>query len=109
MQAIARANRVCEGKTNGLVIDYIGVVKVLRQALADYTSGGRIAVDPTPDISQLYSKIRAVIDEIRQLMLAHSFNLDTAVCSDSFARIESVQGGNQDAESLCERAAKHHS
>lgn len=93
MQAIARANRVCEGKTNGLVIDYIGVVKALRQALADYTSGGRIAVDPTPDISQLYSKIRAVIDEIRQLMLAHSFNLDTAVCSDSFARIESVQDG----------------
>ena len=93
MQAIARANRVCEGKTNGLVIDYIGVVKALRQALADYTSGGRIAVDPTPDISQLYSKIRAVIDEIRQLMLAHSFNLDAAVCSDSFARIESVQDG----------------
>ena len=93
MQAIARANRVCEGKTNGLVIDYIGVVKALRKALADYTSSGRIAVDPTPDISQLYSKIRETIAEIRQLMLAHSFNLDTAVCSDSFARIESVQDG----------------
>ena len=31
MQTIARANRVAEGKSNGLVIDYIGVVKALRQ------------------------------------------------------------------------------
>ncbi|MBQ5656298.1 MAG: type I restriction endonuclease subunit R, partial [Bacteroidaceae bacterium] len=38
MQTIARANRVAEGKTNGLIIDYIGIVKALRQALADYTA-----------------------------------------------------------------------
>ena len=37
MQAKARANRVSEGKSNGLIVDYIGVVKALRQALADYT------------------------------------------------------------------------
>ena len=29
MQTIARANRVCDGKSNGLVVDYIGVVKAL--------------------------------------------------------------------------------
>ena len=46
MQTIARANRVCDGKSNGLVVDYIGVVKALRQAVADYTSGdkGKIKV-----------------------------------------------------------------
>ena len=38
MQTIARANRVCDGKPNGLIIDYIGIVKALRKALADYTT-----------------------------------------------------------------------
>ena len=33
MQTIARANRVAEGKSNGLIIDYIGIVKALRKAL----------------------------------------------------------------------------
>lgn len=27
MQAIARANRVSEGKSNGLIVDYVGIVK----------------------------------------------------------------------------------
>lgn len=30
MQTIARANRVADGKDNGLIIDYIGIVKALR-------------------------------------------------------------------------------
>ena len=33
MQTIARANRVAEGKSNGLIVDYIGIVKALRKAL----------------------------------------------------------------------------
>ncbi len=39
MQAIARANRVFEGKKNGLVIDYFGVFRNLKKALADYAEG----------------------------------------------------------------------
>jgi len=39
MQTIARANRVIEGKTNGLVIDYFGVFRNLKKALADYAEG----------------------------------------------------------------------
>ena len=34
MQAIARANRVNEGKNNGPVVDYCGILKHLRNALA---------------------------------------------------------------------------
>ncbi len=37
MQTIARANRVFEGKANGLIVDYVGIVKALEKALADYT------------------------------------------------------------------------
>jgi type I restriction enzyme R subunit len=41
MQAIARANRVIEGKKNGLVVDYFGVFRNLKKALADYAQGSR--------------------------------------------------------------------
>ena len=37
MQAIARVNRVYEGKTGGLVVDYIGLKKELFDALGKYT------------------------------------------------------------------------
>ena len=37
MQTIARANRVAAGKSNGLIIDYIGIVRALKKALNDYT------------------------------------------------------------------------
>lgn len=38
MQTIARANRVAEGKTNGLIVDYIGVFKNVQKALAIYAA-----------------------------------------------------------------------
>lgn len=38
MQTIARANRVAEGKTNGIIVDYIGVFKNVERALALYAS-----------------------------------------------------------------------
>lgn len=38
MQAIARVNRVYEGKTGGLVVDYIGLKKELFDALKTYTN-----------------------------------------------------------------------
>ncbi|BAG00887.1 type I restriction enzyme subunit R domain-containing protein [Microcystis aeruginosa] len=54
MQVIARANRVNEGKTNGLIVDYCGILKNLRQALADLaqiSDQGRgedhLSLDPT--------------------------------------------------------------
>ncbi|WP_236758895.1 type I restriction endonuclease subunit R [Adlercreutzia mucosicola] len=38
MQAIARVNRVCKGKEGGLVVDYIGIARALKQAMRDYTN-----------------------------------------------------------------------
>jgi len=41
MQAIARVNRVfTEGKSGGLVVDYLGIAQELKSALADYTASG---------------------------------------------------------------------
>ena len=39
MQAIARANRVYPGKDFGLIVDYNGMLKSLREALAQYVLG----------------------------------------------------------------------
>ena len=38
MQTIARANRVYPGKTNGLIVDYIGVFRNIQRALAIYAT-----------------------------------------------------------------------
>ncbi|MDO9509075.1 MAG: type I restriction endonuclease subunit R, partial [Thermovirgaceae bacterium] len=40
MQAIARANRVNEGKENGMIVDYCGILKNLRKALATFAGAG---------------------------------------------------------------------
>ena len=37
MQAIARVNRVFSGKAGGLVVDYIGIARALKEAMRDYT------------------------------------------------------------------------
>ena len=78
MQTIARANRVCDGKSNGLVVDYIGVVKALRKALAEYTSNtGKVpGDDPAPDKSELIAKIINTIEYIKEYMAEHNFILD---------------------------------
>ena len=41
MQAIARVNRVYAGKAGGLVVDYIGIAKALKEAMRDYTKSDR--------------------------------------------------------------------
>jgi sugar phosphate isomerase/epimerase len=41
MQTIARANRVCDGKSNGLIVDYIGVVKALKELCAELRERGQ--------------------------------------------------------------------
>lgn len=41
MQAIARVNRVFKGKAGGLVVDYIGIAKALKEAMRDYTKQDR--------------------------------------------------------------------
>src|SRR5574341_2660390 len=39
MEAVARANRVCPGKDGGVIVDYNGMLKSLREALAQYAYG----------------------------------------------------------------------
>ncbi|MBL7057760.1 type I restriction endonuclease subunit R [Patescibacteria group bacterium] len=41
MQAIARVNRIYKDKQGGLVVDYLGIAPMLKEALAYYTNSGR--------------------------------------------------------------------
>lgn len=59
MQTIARANRVNEGKENGLIVDYIGIVPYLEKALAEYTVNNkkqktRVTINREDLIKQIY-------------------------------------------------------
>jgi len=85
MQTIARANRVAEGKSNGLIIDYIGIVKALRKALADYTANqGGGSVNPTVDKEQLIARIREVIEKTRSFLFEQDFDLQTLIDARDF-------------------------
>ena len=64
MQAIARANRVFQDKENGLIVDYIGVFRDLKRALAIYgtvTKEGEMPVKPK---SELIEHLKTLMDEI---------------------------------------------
>lgn len=81
MQTIARANRVSEGKSNGLIIDYIGIVKALREALADYTANnnGTDGTDPTVDKDKLIARIIEIIGETNDFLAEYGFSLKSLV------------------------------
>lgn len=101
MQTIARANRVAEGKTNGLVVDYIGIVKALRQALADYTanSDGGDGNDPTIDKKELIAKVLETITAAQSFLKEHDVNLNALIEAEEFNRLSLLKVA---ANAMCE-------
>lgn len=100
MQTIARANRVSEGKNNGLIVDYIGIVKALRKALADYTAnidGG--STDPTIDKEQLVARIHEVIQTAKEFLNEHDFSLKTLIEATDFQKLVLLQDA---ANAMCD-------
>lgn len=92
MQTIARANRVSEGKSNGLIVDYIGIVKALRKALADYTANiGGESADPTVDKDELIARIQETIEKAKVFLKERSFDLSRLICAKDFAKIAALQ------------------
>lgn len=93
MQTIARANRVSEGKSNGLIIDYIGIVKALRKALADYTAnvGGSGGSDPTVDKDELIAQILDTIAKAKSFLSENDFDLEMLINAYDFAKLSYLQ------------------
>ena len=77
MQAIARANRIDEGKNNGLIVDYCGILKNLRKALATFAGAGDAGrgggeggdLDPTRPEEELLGELVEAIGYIRTFPL----------------------------------------
>lgn len=95
MQTIARANRVAEGKSNGLIVDYIGIVKALRKALADYTANvdGVDGIDPTVDKVKLIERILDTLEKAKQFLAERGFVLQDLICSYDFPKMYYLQKG----------------
>ena len=96
MQAIARANRVYPGKDFGLIVDYNGMLKSLREALAQYAlgddgDGGAEIIAPIEERVQaaLVEGIEAAEAHLRRL----GFDLATLVGSTGFVRIRGLKDG----------------
>ena len=93
MQTIARANRVAEGKSNGLIIDYIGIVKALRKALADYTAnaGGLGGADPTVDKEKLIARIGDTVAKAEMFLSERKIDLGLLIAAEGFAKLSYLQ------------------
>lgn len=78
MQAIARANRISEGKNNGLIVDYIETYTALIDALAIYGPGGGDGEDGGGGESEppVKPKEELIAELVEALEATESFLLD---------------------------------
>ena len=90
MQAIARANRVNEGKNNGLIVDYCGILKHLRKALATFAGtqadGQDIEFDPTKPDDELLADLAETITFVQAFLNERSASLDNVINKTGFER-----------------------
>ncbi|MBX9916785.1 MAG: type I restriction endonuclease subunit R [Nitrosomonas sp.] len=111
MQAIARANRVAEGKNNGLIVDYCGILKNLRKALATFaghTGGDDTTGDPPPELDpvrpeeELLADLEESIEAVRAFLDTKSFRLEDVLEKTGFERnkaiVEAKEAVNQNDE-----------
>ncbi len=92
MQAIARANRVCEGKTCGLIVDYVNVFKYMRQALSDYASTDGTDDFPAKDIDQLLRNLDAAIEQTDQYLRIEGISMAAVVAeTDTLTRLDMLR------------------
>ena len=104
MQTIARANRVSLGKENGLIIDYVGIVKALRNALAEYTAdhNGPKGTDPTIDKEKVIDRVNKVVAECEKFMGENGFVLQKLIEAKSFKKLALLTAA---ANAMCETQA----
>ena len=93
MQAIARANRVYPGKDFGLIVDYNGMLKSLREALAQYALGddGDGGEDFVTPIEERVQALMEAIEATEAHLRALGFDPATLVGSTGFTRIKGLK------------------
>ena len=91
MQAIARANRRYPGKDFGLIVDYNGMLKSLREALAQYAlgddGGGDDIIAP---IEERVAALKDALDVTQAHLRSLGFESDGLIGVKGFARIQGL-------------------
>jgi len=97
MQAIARANRVHDGKNNGLIVDYCGILKNLRKALATFAGhtgeddgGVPPEVDPVRPDEELLADLEEAIAAVRDFLASRDFELTDILTKTGFDRNKAI-------------------
>ncbi len=90
MQTIARANRVAPGKTSGLIVDYVGVFRNLRKALAIYGApqSGSDADMPVRPKSELVDQLREALAQTRRFLRGKRIDLKTLSAASGYSFIQ---------------------
>jgi len=107
MQAIARANRVNEGKNNGLIVDYCGILKHLRKALATFAGtqpeGEGGSTDPARPDEELLADLAEAILLVRVFLEDRHTTLDEVIQKTGFERNAAIvackEAANENDES----------
>jgi type I restriction enzyme R subunit len=105
MQAIARANRVKEGKNNGLIVDYCGILKNLRKALATFAGhtgqdpvgegGDGPEVDPLNPEDKLLDELAEAIDLVRERLTDEGYDLERMKTATGFDKLKALKDAKE--------------
>jgi len=88
MQTIARANRVFQDKTNGLIVDYVGVFRDLEKALAIYAPSTGEGEAPVKNKTELVELFKKSINEATTFCTQLGIDLDKLTKADGFERVK---------------------
>src|SRR5437879_5709469 len=94
MQAIARANRVYPGKDCGVIVDYNGMLKSLRAALAQYATGDDEDGEDGELVAPIEELVAALLQGIEAAeihLLALGFDSTRLAGATGFRRIQALR------------------
>lgn len=104
MQAIARANRVNEGKNNGMIVDYCGILKNLRKALATFAGTGDDGrggeggeTEPAKPDEELLNDLAEAIAFVKGFLTDRNASLDGIIQQTGFARNAAILAAKEAA------------
>ncbi|MDZ7725313.1 MAG: type I restriction endonuclease subunit R [candidate division KSB1 bacterium] len=103
MQAIARANRVNKGKNNGMIVDYCGILRNLRQALATFSGTGDQGREesskqqPAAPNKKLLDDLVESIQLVREFLSAGGASLQAMSSESSFERNAAIRDAKEAA------------
>ena len=91
MQAIARVNRVFGNKEGGLVVDYVGIARALKQAMNDYTARDRAKYGEQDIAKAALPKFLEKLEVCKDFF--HGFDLSRFMNGTNLDRARTISGG----------------